>query len=397
MAQQEIRRPRPHPGQKVVLASKARYKVLLCGRRWGKSVVAVVAAIDKMCGGNKKAVAYITPEYSLAKVFFNELLDRFPKGVIKASNISDLYIELKNGSSIKFFSGEAINNIRGREFDLAIVDEAALIPDLKTVWFSVVKPTLAIRRGEALFISTPRGMNFFYSLYLKGKNREDGFESWHFPSNTNPYFPAEEFEEAKASTPEDQFNEEYLALPMANQANPFGPHIDKNIVKELSTKPVLIYGIDLAATTDWTVVVGLDENANLAYFDRFRISYPETKKRLLQLPKGVKKIVDKGNGGQATVPDLILEDPSFQGFEFTGKSKPIIIMKLVEAVEKGEITYNDVIANEMKAFERTISTAGNLKFGAQSGYHDDCVAALAMANYHLKQLLGGMYWSLSFK
>lgn len=392
----EIKLPRPHNAQKLILDSKARFKVVCCGRRFGKSVVAMIAALNKMFSGNGKAVAYVTPEYSLAKDFFNSIVDRIPKHALKAANISDLQIDLSNKSKIKFFSGEAINNMRGREFDLVIVDEAAFIPDLRNAWFSVIRPTLSNRRGEALFIGTPRGMNFFYILYLKGKNKEDGFESFHYPSNANPFFPDEEFEEAKLTTPEAQFKEEYLAEPMANQANPFGDSVEKNMVKKLSDEPTIVFGVDVATTNDYTVVIGLDTQGRMTYFDRFRVSWTQTHNRLLKLPKDVLMVVDATGVGDAAVERLALERPNVKGFKFTATSKPEIMYRLIGAVEKGEITYNEITANEMRVFEYEKSSTGHIKFNAQKGFHDDCVCALAMANYYRTLAAVNLNWRPHF-
>lgn len=384
---------KPHPGQKKVIESKAKYKVLLCGRQWGKTLVSQIIALNKMIEG--KDVAYLTPEYDLANTFYEEILAQIPENMVKRSNVSKLLIEMRTGGSIKFFSGEAIQKMRGRRYSLVIFDEAALIPDLENVWQAVVKPLIGITRGEALFVSTPRGMDFFYALYDKGVKGVDGFESFHYPTHTNPYYPKEMIEEFRLTTPEAQFNEEYMAEPQANQSNPFGKHIDDNVVTEFSTKPTVVYAVDTATVKDWTVCVGLDEDGNITYFDRFRMDWTPTHNRLLLLDKKVPMYVDTTNNESFQIT-LALERPNTFGFKFTSVSKPMIMFKLINAVQKGEITYNEITAKEMKTFEMHKQTSGHVKFGAISGFHDDCVCALAMANHFRLQALAGMNWSLHF-
>ena len=101
----DIDLPYPHEGQQKIIDSKARFKVLLCGRRWGKTLVSQIIAISAMIDGKK--VAYVTPEFSLGKDFFREILQRLPKRSVSVNNKSDLFIELISGGSLKFFSGRS--------------------------------------------------------------------------------------------------------------------------------------------------------------------------------------------------------------------------------------------------------------------------------------------------
>jgi hypothetical protein len=91
----------PHPAQQTVLDSSARFRVLMCGRRFGKSLIAQIIALMK-CGEGKK-VAYITPTYLLAGVFFDALAKELPPTIYR--NGSDKLIEF-NGGQIRFFTGE---------------------------------------------------------------------------------------------------------------------------------------------------------------------------------------------------------------------------------------------------------------------------------------------------
>lgn len=391
----EIVLPKPHSGQRQVLDSPTRFKVLMCGRRWGKTLIAMVISITKMLKGEK--VAYITPEFSLGKDFFREILKYLPQEIILTDNKSELYIELKTGGSLKFFSGEALNSLRGRKFHYIIVDEAAFIPELKEQWDTSIRPTLSDFRGGGLFISTPNGKEYFNSLYIRGKDKlEEEWESFHFSSDNNPYFSKEEFESARRSIPHFRFAQEYLAIPGESSNNPFGTdNINNAIIPHLSSEETIIYGIDVAKYSDYTVIVGLDQNGHMSYFDRFQKPWEYTKNKIKDLPQDTYKVMDSTGVGDVLFEQL-MDVPKLSGFKFTTESKPKIIYELINGVEKGLVKINEDVANEMHTFIYKYSSTGHIKFEAQSGFHDDGIMALAIAYNHLKEVESFKDWKLFF-
>ena len=208
---------KPHPAQQEVLNSPARFKVLMCGRRFGKSLISQLTALIEASKGHK--VAYITPTYLLAKSFFAELDKNLPPTVKR--NASDLTIQM-NGGVIRFFTGERLDNLRGLKFHLAIIDEASFIPDLEDGCNNSIRPTLTDYKGKAIFLSTPRGKNYFYSLFMRGQGGDKDWESFKFSTYDNPYIDPEEINAAKRQLPDVVFKQEYLADPAENAANPFG-------------------------------------------------------------------------------------------------------------------------------------------------------------------------------
>ena len=376
----EIILNRPHFGQKEFLNSKARFKVLMCGRRWGKSDISKNLAIRFMLDG--KETAYVTPNYQLAKVFYEDILNILPVEVIKSANKSDLIISLITGGTLHFFTGEKPDNFRGRKFHLVIIDEASYVKDLKNAWNNAIRPTLTDYRGEAVFISTPRGKDYFHSLYLKGTNKEEGWESFRFTSYDNPYILNEEIDMAKSELPLAAFNQEYLAIPSENVANPFGiDNIRINIIERLSNKPAVIFGIDLAKTTDFTVIIGLDEDGKMCHYDRFQLDWTATKDKIRELPRSTTKHIDSTGVGDVIVEELQKEMSNIVGFKFTASSKPQLILSLIKSIEEGKIKYIEDITDELEVFEYSIGVSGHIKYEAITGFHDDKVIALALANY----------------
>lgn len=390
----EVLLDEPHEGQKLFLNSTARFKVLMCGRRWGKSLICKNVSIDFML--NSKHVAYVTPTYSLAKVFYDDVINMLPQSVIKSSNKSDLTIHLITGGSLSFFTGEKPDVMRGRKFHLVIIDEASYVKDLKNAFNNAIRPTLTDYKGEAIFISTPRGKDFFNALYDRGQNKEQSdWESFRFTSYDNPYIDPAEIDMAKSELPETAFRQEYLAVPSENVANPFSTdNIIKNIIDNLSNKPAVVYGIDLAKTSDYSVIVGLDGDGNMCHYDRFQLDWARTKDKIRALPRSAVKHIDSTGVGDPIVEELQKEMSNIEGFKFTASSKPQLILSLIKSIEDGKIKYIEDVADELMAFEYKLGVSGHVKYEAMVGFHDDKVIALALANYLWKAKQQTSNWNV---
>jgi hypothetical protein len=322
-------------------------------------------------------VAYITPTYKLAKVFFDELCLLLPPEVA-TPNISDLTLKLTTGGSIRFFTGERLDNLRGLKFHYVIVDEASFINNLEHGWNNSIRPTLTDYQGRALFVSTPRGKNFFYSLYLKGIEPNEEWESFKYSTYDNPFIRKEEIDSARLSLPEVVFEQEYLANPAENSANPFGTTSIRKCVSDMSVNPVKCYGIDLAKYSDYTVIIGLDVAGNVAYFERFQNDWSSTQNKIRNLPRAP-MIIDSTGVGDPIVEQLQRDGLDVESFKFTSTSKQEIMVGLQMAIHQERIHFPDgIIKEELEIFEYQYGSHG-VKYSAPSGFHDDTVCALALA------------------
>ena len=373
-----IELPKPHINQKKILECDRRFIVVMCGRRFGKSELSQIMGIKEAITGGQ--VAYITPTYKLAKAFFERLTAAIPF----KNNISNLKIYCPNNGSIEFYTGERLDNLRGRKFNLVIIDEAAFIPDLESGWQNSIRPTLTDYEGKAVFLSTPRGKNFFYSMFMK--QGEADWQSFKFTTYDNPYINQREIEDAKLQLPEVVFEQEYLANPAENSANPFGNAYIKNCIRPISGQQIVSYGIDLAKSVDFTVIIGLDNGGNVAYFDRFQMDWHNTKETIRRLP--IAPILADSTGvGDPILEDLKREGINIEGLKFTSQSKQQLMEGLAQAIQQGKIGYPEgVIVDELDIFEYQF-TANGVRYSAPSGFHDDCVMALALAwqNHNLKR------------
>ena len=363
----------PHEGQRAVLESNARFKILMCGRRWGKSLISKNISITEALAG--RITGYVTPTYHLAKVFFDDIAKIIPSEIAQA-NKSDLTFKFITGGEIRFFTGERLDNFRGLRLHNVIIDEAAYIPHLQDAWNNAIRPTLTDFEGKALFISTPRGKDFFYNLYLRNSG---DWKSFKYTTYDNPFIKVSEIDDAKNSLPMSAFEQEFMANPSENSANPFGIDFIRQNIQTLSNNNPICYGIDLAKSYDYTVILGLDANGTVCSFDRFQSDWSTTKAKIRGLGN-VPKLIDATGVGDPIVEELQREDYLIEGFKFTSQSKQQLMEGLVTSIQQGNVKYPDgIIVDELSIFEY-IYTANGVKYSAPNGMHDDCVCALALAN-----------------
>lgn len=373
--------PAPHINQQGILDNQTRFRVVLCGRRFGKSELSQIELITKALIGQQ--VAYITPTYNLAKTFF----DKLSKAVPFPSNRSELTIAFPNSGSVQFFTGERLDNLRGRKFHFIVIDEASFIPDLEDGWLNSIRPTLTDYKGRALFLSTPKGKNFFYSLYMKGVSGEPDWASFKFSTYDNPYIDKSEIDDARRQLPEIVFEQEYMANPSENAANPFGYAYIKQCTFPLSMNPVVCYGIDLAKSVDWTVITGLDKNGSVCYFDRFQKDWRQTKEAIRGLINAP-ILMDSTGVGDPIFEDLQRDNIPVTGFKFSSTTKQQLMEGLASAIQQRRITFPEgPITEELLIFEYQY-TAHGVKYSAPSGFHDDCVMSLALAWQHYQRGVG---------
>ena len=359
--------PEPHINQEPILESDARFVVLMCGRRFGKSELSQIKLITKAIQGEQ--IAYITPTYKLAKQFYEKLSASLPYPS------KDLKIYFPNGGMVEFFTGERLDNLRGRKFHGVIVDEASFISDLEDGWLNSIRPTLTDYKGWALFLSTPRGKNFFYSLFMKGG--EPNWQSFKFTTFDNPYIDKDEVEEARRQLPPPVFEQEYMANPMENAANPFGSQNIRDCIRPMTSEPVC-FGIDLAKSYDWSVIIGLDAGGNVAYFDRFQKDWHTTKQVIKSLPRKP-ILLDSTGVGDPIFEELQREGLMVEGLKFTQNSKQQLMVGLQNAIHQKAISYpSGIIVDELEIFEYQF-TASGVRYSAPASFHDDCVMALALA------------------
>lgn len=206
-----------HPAQSSIAKSRKRFRVVCCGRRFGKTSLAIVEMAGKAYTQRGRQVCYIAPTYQQARdIAWVQLLEVCKPITVKV-NETRLEITVqtqdKGKSSISLRGWEAVETLRGQAFDFIVIDEVASMRDWEDKWNTVIRPTLTDRSGEVLFISTPKGFNHFYKLFNMANDPVKGsdYESFHFSSYDNPFIPKSELDKARNEITEDQFGQEYMA------------------------------------------------------------------------------------------------------------------------------------------------------------------------------------------
>lgn len=203
-----------HNRQAEVYRSPHRFRVVVAGRRSGKTHLARVIMIAKALGRKKQRIWYIAPTYQMARqIMWDELIDAIPKKLIKKVNNTLLIVRLINGSVIELKGADNPDTLRGVGLHFVVLDEAQ---DMKSdVWTKVIRPTLSSTAGEALIQGTPKGFNLLYELYRMGQikaNYDAGlWASWQFATRESPFIPASEIEAARRDMDAKSFRQEYEA------------------------------------------------------------------------------------------------------------------------------------------------------------------------------------------
>ena len=200
---------RPRPLQRKAHNKKERFALLVCHRRFGKTVFVINEAIKQAVTCKLKAprFAYIAPFYKQAKNVAWDMLKYYSQPIPNiVFNESELKAEFPNGARISLYGGDNPDSLRGIYLDGVMMDEyAQMSPRL---WAEIIRPAISDRKGGAIFIGTPKGHNNFFDLYQEVKDDEDWYVKVHRASETN-YIDAEELEAAKKDMSEDQYQQEF--------------------------------------------------------------------------------------------------------------------------------------------------------------------------------------------
>ena len=233
--------------QGEVFKNDKRFRVLVAGRRFGKSYLSCVELLRGAINRPGETFFYCAPTYRMAKdIAWKTLKQLIPLAWIKSKNETDLKVELVNGSMIELKGTENAMALRGRSLAGVVLDEAAFMGS--DVWFEVIRPALADKQGWALFISTPDGTaSWFYDLWCYVPEDETGeWQRWSYTTIDGGNVPAEEVEAARAQLDSRTFRQEFEASfenLSGLVAVSFGDANISSVAKDISIMPLLL-GVD---------------------------------------------------------------------------------------------------------------------------------------------------------
>jgi phage FluMu gp28-like protein len=381
-----------HPKQQVLHQSPARFRIATCGRRWGKTLACSMEMM-KFALENERALCWwVAPYYRQAWIAYR-IISQAIRDFVVHDLKSYMRIELENGSILEFRSAENVDALRGEGVSFLVVDEAAMIK--REVWEEALRPALADRKGKAVFISTPKGRNWFFDLYMRGLDRDfPDYESFRFPSASNPHLPASELEEVKKSLPADVVRQEFDAEFLEESAGVFRGirHCVEGELEAPREHGEYVIGFDVAKHVDYSVITVIDVNRrHVVAFERFnQVDWKTQIDRLEALVRRynhAKVWMDSTGVGDAVCESVYDRGIDVEGFVFTSISKKQLIQHLTLLIAERAITFPDLpeLLHELSTFQFHLTPTGQLSYSHPPGGHDDCVMSLALACWGLKE------------
>ncbi len=265
----------PHPFQKEIHDNLKRFSVLVCHRRFGKTVLCVNALLDAAhrIELRNPRLAYVAPTCRQAKRVAWDYLKHYA-GKIPGARFSEaeLRCDFENGARISLYGADDPDSLRGLYLDGAVLDEYA---DFRPEAFAaVIRPALSDRRGFAIFIGTPRGHNHFHKLYQNAL-RDPAWYAAGFPVSRTNLLPEGEVESARSQMTESQFRQEYdcdfdvtgedVLIPLSLVLESLGRPLSYR-----SARPVMGVDVGLSLGGDPSAIV-IRQGGKVIHAEQFRL------------------------------------------------------------------------------------------------------------------------------
>ena len=375
--------------QKNVIKDDSRFRVLITGRRFGKTFVAINEIAKFASIPNKKIWWGVLKE----KMIYHKW--------VKSINHSDLTLTLKNNSQITLRGSDNESSLRGVGVHFLILDEFQDIN--KTAWYEVLRPTLSDTEGHALFCGTPRGFgNWSYDLYKMGENNKD-WKSFQYTTLEGEQVSEDEIEQAKQDLDLRTFQQEYEAT-FVNYSGMIYYNFsrDKNIIEKYNKNTgVLHIGLDFNVDP-MSAVVCIIENDRIFVVDEVQIYSSNTNemcdeiktryknKQIVVYPDPSARQRKTSAGG---LTDLaILKN---NGFDVRCRSTAPLVRDRINAVNsklknvngKNSLFIVKFCKNAIKSIERQIYKEGTHIPDKDSGYDhmNDALGYLVEYNFPLRR------------
>lgn len=205
---------RPRPWQAACHQNRRRFTVLALHRRAGKTELALAELIDKALRFDRELglFFYVCPLLKQAKaVAWLRLKQRVAplllRGLVEI-NESELWVRFtSNGTMIRVYGADSPDRMRGVRLDGVVLDEVAQMKP--EVWDDILQPALSDRRGWALFIGTPKGVNLFSQLFFAARDKPDWHAALYTVHDTDAIDPLE-VRRLQAEMSEQSWRREYL-------------------------------------------------------------------------------------------------------------------------------------------------------------------------------------------
>jgi hypothetical protein len=271
------------PPQKSISSDQNRFRVVVAGRRFGKSFLSI-NEIAKFARKPNQRCLYVAPTYRQAKtVIWDDLKEMLYKvNWIKKVNESDLSILLVNGSKISIRSSDNKDALRGAKYNFIVLDECSdMDPD---TFYTVLRPALSDTKGSAMFIGSPKGRNWFYDLWVQAGATED-WSAHQYTTIEGGQVDQEEIDAAKRDMDDRQFQQEYLASFVDYAGVIYYAFTEENVIpydkKLLPPREPIYVGIDMNINPMSAVIGVINKSGVLHIIDELEI-YSSNTNELVQ-------------------------------------------------------------------------------------------------------------------
>jgi hypothetical protein len=380
---------RPHVQQLAFMRSNAKRRVIVAGRRGGKTTGVAMLAVEAMLDGRRVLEAAPTSDQTTAfwetcRRYVAPLVDR---GLI-VKHETTRTLDAWNGGRIRAKTAFNADTLRGDYADLLILDEYSLMS--VDTWEEVGAPMLLDNDGDAVFIFTPKRRNHAYRHYMRATADNTGrWASWHFKSTENPHLSVEALQEITSDMTAEAYRQEILAEFLEGEGAVF-----RNIYACLhapETTPGahaghhIVSGIDWAKHSDYTAIsVGCATCRQELALDRFnKIDFVFQRGRLVEAFRRWSidyGLAETNSIGEPNLEILQREGLPIGGFQTTSASKPPLIENLALCLEREEWQFLNLpfATVELEAYEQKVNPMGRSSYSAPEGMHDDTVIARAL-------------------
>ena len=303
--------------RKEIVKHPAKRKVLVAGRRFGKSHLSLIWLLSRGLEENERRWI-VTPNYRQGRNTTWKLMRQMFREYDCKINETDLSVKMPNGSEVAIRGAENENSLRGVGLTMVVMEEYSYIKP--HVWDEIIYPTLTTTDGDAFFIGTPNGYDHLYDAYLRGQSNDPDWKSWQYTTVDGGYVPEEEIKKAKSMMDERAFKTEFLAS-FETTGNRAAYNFDRttHVRKAEQLSSSLFWGMDF--NVDYmSAVLGCEySNGTIHYFDEIRQTNSNTEemaKAMMKIAPNVPVYPDAAGSARSTTSNRsdhsILKEFRFQ-------------------------------------------------------------------------------------
>ena len=408
-----------HPQQLEVYHDLHRIQIVKAGRRWGKTELAWIKCLLYMIAHPNCLIWWVAPYYKELIPATKKVRELTPKNfIIKKLESSEVirYLKLTNGSECFFHSADKEDTLRGSGLHGVVIDEAGSMKRVRVT--EELLPSLIDYHGWLFGIGTPKGANWFDEYYQKGQDQKNTeYKSWMFSSYGNSkekggFINKEDIDFIASQLPEVTKRQEILGETLAGEGIVFR-HIADRIrgnIKPYNPGEQVVVGSDLAKHVDFYCNIALRMNGDVVGYERYnKLDWPFMRHRSINFCQNygnASLLIDSTGVGDPVYDEITREYMSVEGYKITNTTKKALIENLSIMLDNDEIHFPGdpenkefttaepygldfpTLKSELETYSYELTPTGAVTYGAPEGLHDDCVIALALAAWQLKNAPG---------